>query len=110
MVSIGQSNLPFELAAIPIRAFLHLLTMDDQRRALACICEHLADDGRLIFNIFDPNLEMIAGPFGPLGPSEKRQSEFVRPDTGRRVIVCDTNNEGTWTVRPSPRQDRRAAY
>src|SRR5262249_7213750 len=42
----------FNLVMIPYRAFLHLLTPKEQRQALTCIYEHLADNGRLIFNIF----------------------------------------------------------
>ena len=80
----------FKLVTIPYRAFLHLLTPEDQRRALGCIREHLVDEGRLIFNIFDPKLEIIAGHSGPLGTALKKQTEFVHPDSGRRVAVWDT--------------------
>lgn len=80
----------FKLVTIPFRAFLHLLTPEDQRRSLRCIREHLADEGRLVLNIFDPNLEMIAGHLGSLGPALKKQDEFVYPGTGNRVIVWDT--------------------
>ena len=85
--SLGQR---FKLAIIPYRAFLHLLTPEDQRQALSCIREHLADDGRLVFNIFDPRLEIITAHFGSLGACLKRGAEFVHPDTGHRVIVWDT--------------------
>jgi hypothetical protein len=77
----------FKLVTIPYRAFLHLLTPKDQRQALLCIREHLADDGRLIFNVFDPNLELIAASLGPLGSALKKDSEFIHPDTGHRVVV-----------------------
>lgn len=80
----------FKLVTIPYRAFLHLLTPNDQRQALICIREHLTEDGRLIFNIFDPSLEIIAAHLGPLGSALKKDSEFVHPDTGHRVIVWDT--------------------
>lgn len=80
----------FNLAMIPYRAFLHLLTPEDQRQALTCIREHLADDGRLVFNIFDPRLEIITAHFGSLGTAMKKGAEFVHPDTGHRVIVWDT--------------------
>jgi SAM-dependent methyltransferase len=80
----------FPLVTIPYRAFLHLLTPKDQRQALLCIREHLADDGRLIFNVFDPSLEVIAAHSGPLGPALKKDCEFIHLDTARRVIVWDT--------------------
>jgi len=80
----------FNLAMIPYRAFLHLLTIADQRQALACIRDHLVDGGRLVLNVFDPRLETIVAHRGSLGSALKLDSEFVHPDTGRRVIVWDT--------------------
>lgn len=80
----------FNLITIPYRAFLHLLTSEDQKKALICIREHLADEGLLILNIFDPRLDIITAHFGPLGSSMKKESEFVHPETGHRVIVWDT--------------------
>jgi len=77
----------FSLITIPYRAFLHLLTPKAQRQALECIREHLADDGRLIFNIFDPSLDMIVSSLGLGGTSLKRDSEFIHPETGNQVIV-----------------------
>ena len=49
----------FELAIIPFRGFLALLTVEDQQRALARIRDHLAPGGRLVFNIFVPDLNML---------------------------------------------------
>lgn len=80
----------FKLVMIPYRAFLHLLTVEDQRRALACVREHLTEDGRLVFNVFDPSLDIIGGHFGPLGTAVKKHTEFVYPATNRRVIVWDS--------------------
>lgn len=77
----------FDLITIPYRAFLHLLTSKAQRQALSCLREHLTDTGRLIFNIFDPSHELIAARLGPLGAALHKDSEFIHPDTDRRVIV-----------------------
>lgn len=85
--SLGRQ---FPLILIPYRAFLHLLTPKDQRQALTCIREHLTADGRLIFNVFDPNLELLAAQMGPLGTALRKDSEFVHPETGRRVMVWFT--------------------
>ena len=87
--SFGQR---FKLITIPYRAFLHLLTPEDERQALTCIREHLAADGRLIFNIFDPNLEIITAHMGRLGPALKKMQEFVHPETSRRVVQWDTRH------------------
>lgn len=80
----------FNLVMIPYRAFLHLLTPKDQRQALYCVREHLTDDGQLIFNVFDPNLEMITAHLGPLGAALKKDSEFTHPETGHHVIAWNS--------------------
>jgi SAM-dependent methyltransferase len=85
--SLGRQ---FDLITIPYRAFLHLLTSKAQRQALTCMREHLTDAGRLIFNIFDPSHELIAARLGPLGATLQKDSEFVHPDSGHRVIVWFT--------------------
>ena len=41
------------------RGFLALLTVEDQRRTLTRIREHLAPGGKLAFNIFVPDLNML---------------------------------------------------
>ena len=75
----------FDLAIIPFRSFLHLMTPADQRQALGRVREHLADGGRLVFNIFDPRLEVIASHLGQSASLEK-ESEFTHPETGRQVV------------------------
>src|SRR5947207_2493466 len=50
----------FRLITIPFRPFQHLLTVRDQLACLACIRRHLAPDGRLVFDLFNPSLEAIA--------------------------------------------------
>ena len=80
----------FNLVMIPYRAFLHLITPEDQRRALGCIHRHLADGGRLVLNVFDPLLDVIADHFSSLGSAAKHIAEFTHPETDRRVIVSDT--------------------
>ena len=74
------------LITVPYRAFLYLLTLKDQRQALACIHRHLSPRGRLILNIFDPDVETLATHSGPLGSVLKRDLVFQHPHTGRRVI------------------------
>lgn len=80
----------FSLVMIPYRAFLHLLTVEDQKRALRCIHDHLVEGGRLVLNNFDPRLETIVAHRSSLGSALKLDSEFSHPETGRRVLVWDT--------------------
>jgi SAM-dependent methyltransferase len=50
----------FDLILIPFRAFQHLLDTASQRSCLTAVRRHLAGDGRLVFDVFDPNLAKIA--------------------------------------------------
>ncbi|MBM3933473.1 MAG: class I SAM-dependent methyltransferase [SAR202 cluster bacterium] len=50
----------FKLVIIPFRGFLSLLTVDDQVKCLETIRRHLEPDGRLIFDIFVPDPQMLA--------------------------------------------------
>lgn len=50
----------FELIIVPFRAFLHLLTMDDQLAALKTMRAHLAPGGKLMLNFFYPDPEFIS--------------------------------------------------
>ncbi len=80
----------FTLATIPYRAFLHLLTSKDQRQALTRIRDHLTDNGRLVLNIFDPDLELIAAAMGPHGSALRKDSECIDPETGHRILLWFT--------------------
>ena len=80
----------YSLITIPFRAFLHLLTQEDQRQTLHRVREHLTDGGRLVFNIFDPRIDIIAAHEGDLGAAMKKVSEFVNPASGNRVVAWDT--------------------
>jgi len=47
----------FKLITIAANSFLHMLTIEDQEKALACVREHLSEDGILIISIFNPKLD-----------------------------------------------------
>ena len=49
----------FRLVMIPFRGFLSLLSVADQVQTLTNVKRHLAPDGRLVFNIFVPDLNML---------------------------------------------------
>jgi len=57
-------NHKFSLIAIPARAFLHNLTVDDQLNTLKSCQKHLATSGKLIINFFYPSREVIADTYG----------------------------------------------
>ena len=82
----------FALVTIPFRPFQHLLTVGDQLDCLRSIHAHLRDGGRLILDLFNPSLDMLAN--RPLGVEMPEGPPFQMPD-GRKVTrsfkVVDPN-------------------
>lgn len=76
----------FELVIIPFRPFQHLIGVDDQMACLKHVHSHLRTGGRLAFDVFQVNLDMITDP----GIFEEREdmAEFKLAD-GRRLRRCD---------------------
>jgi SAM-dependent methyltransferase len=69
----------FGLVIIPFRSFLLLLTVEQQRSCLACVRDHLVEDGRLALNIFNPSIPGIADWLGnKRGLWQRRQDEQRR--------------------------------
>lgn len=50
----------FALATVPFRPFQHLLTVEDQTAALHAIHRHLDPGGRLVFDVFNPDMRLLA--------------------------------------------------
>lgn len=55
-------NKKFNLIISPFRVFQHLLTIDDQLKALNGIYEHLEPGGRLMFDVFNPDFKRMINP------------------------------------------------
>jgi SAM-dependent methyltransferase len=76
---LGRS---FNLITLPFRPFQHLVSVEEQISCLAAIRRHLADEGRLILDLFNPSLDALV----TRSPGEEfgDEPEFVTSD-GRRV-------------------------
>lgn len=72
----------FALVTIPFRPFQHLLTVDDQLSCLRCIHRHLTPGGRLILDLFNPSIDLLAN--RPTNVIQAEGEPFTMPD-GRRV-------------------------
>lgn len=57
--SIGKK---FNLIISPFRVFQHLVTIDEQLKALNCFYNHLESGGRLIFDVFNPDFKRMVNP------------------------------------------------
>lgn len=73
----------FRLVTIPFRPFQHLLTVEDQLACLAAIRRHLAPEGRLVFDVFNPWIHILAKPAD--GAERDEEPPFTMPDG--RIIV-----------------------
>ena len=73
----------FRLVTIPFRPFQHLVTVDDQLACLSAIRRHLAAEGRLVFDVFNPSIHNLAKPAD--GAETDEEPSFTLPD-GRTVI------------------------
>ena len=73
----------FALVTLPFRPFQHLVTVDDQLSCLRSINRHLVAGGRLILDLFNPSLPVLAQ--DNEGREFAEEPEFVTPD-GRRVV------------------------
>jgi SAM-dependent methyltransferase len=72
----------FRLITIPFRPFQHLITIEDQLSCLNCIHRHLAHEGRLILDLFNPSLKFLVDDDASVEMLDV--PEFVMPD-GRKV-------------------------
>jgi SAM-dependent methyltransferase len=75
----------FRLVTLPFRPFQHLTTVEDQLACLGCIHRHLAPQGRLVLDLFNPSLNYLTS--DTLGLEMSEEPEFSMPD-GRRVTRC----------------------
>ena len=72
----------FGLITIPFRPFQHLLTVEDQIACLTSVRRHLVENGRFIFDLFNPSLEILVKT--ELGKEIETEPQFSLPD-GRKV-------------------------
>lgn len=72
----------FHTAIIPFRAFQHLIDVNDQLSCLKNINKHLKKNGRLIFDVFQVNLDVITRPI--TGEEIEDVPEYELPD-GRKL-------------------------
>jgi SAM-dependent methyltransferase len=73
----------YALITIPFRAFMHLLTTEDQIAALRCMREHLEPGGALVLNFFYPSFDRIVQP----DDEPRIEREFPHPETGLPVVL-----------------------
>jgi SAM-dependent methyltransferase len=71
------------LVTIPFRPFQHLISVEDQVACLQNIRRHLQPGGRLVLDLFNPSIPLLADDTRLTGWGS--EPEFTMPD-GRRVV------------------------
>lgn len=105
----------FSLVTIPFRPFQHLLTVEDQLSCLLSIRRHLVAGGKLILDVFNPSLPLLADEQYLREHGE--EPEFTTDDGRKvvrraRIVSRDyfnqiTHNESTYYVtHPDGREER----
>lgn len=89
----------FDLIVIAANALLHLHDADDIVQCFRAVRRHLAPGGRFAFDVFNPNVRLLAGADGMRRP----RTSFTDPDRGDvQVDVADAYDaaaqvtRGTW--------------
>ena len=80
-VDLGTDR--FNLVTIPFRSFLSLLSVPDQMHTLDNIRSLLAPGGRLVFNVFVPDLNMLVS----TGDTPYHYRDVTDPATGMRWVL-----------------------
>lgn len=73
----------FPLAIVPFHGLLSLLSLKDIERTLLNIRRHLTPEGKLIFDIFVPDLNMMVQD----GDVPYHFRDVTDPNTGRRLVI-----------------------
>lgn len=86
----------FNLIIIPYRAFLHMHSVEDQKKTLKNIYNHLAPNGTLIMNMFFPRIDVMDSYMNQLGTVVKHV-KTLEANNGNRKIVFDSREYSSYS-------------
>ncbi len=89
----------FDLIFIPINSLCHLEETADVRDCLAAVRRHLAPDGRVVIDVFNPSLEILSrdpSRWHDLGTFESAAGRTVRLSERNRYDRATQVNAITW--------------
>ena len=98
----------FKLIVVARNSLLHLLSTADLLAALTAVGRHLAEDGIFAFDIFNPNVRLLASPPGQRFPvMEVNTSRFgpLTVEDTREYDSANQVNRGTWYISTVDRKD-----
>ena len=98
----------FSLIIVARNSLLHLLTTEDLLAAFTAVRRHLARDGVFAFDIFNPNVALLARPAGQRFPvMEERTAQFgpLSVEATNDYDAATQVNRATWYVSTADRRD-----
>ena len=98
----------FDLIFVARNSLLHLLSTMDLLAAFSVVRRHLAPDGVFAFDIFNPNVKVLASPFGQRFPvMELGTSPFgpLRVEVTNAYDAANQVNRATWYISTAATQD-----
>ena len=102
----------FNLIFVARNSLLHLLSTADLLAALTAVRRHLAPDGVFAFDVFNPDVRLLARPpgqrfpvmevstagFGPLSVEETQRLRSRDPGEPRDLVYLDADQPDAWIV------------
>jgi len=98
----------FNLIIVARNSLLHLLSTEDQLAALTAVRRHLTRDGVFAFDIFNPNVALLARPAGQRSPvMEERTTPFgpLSVEATNDYDAATQVNRATWYISTPDRRD-----
>ena len=98
----------FDFIFVARNSLLHLLTTADLLAALAAVNDHLAPGGVFAFDVFNPDVRLLARPAGERFPvMEANTASFgsLRVETTNDYDSTTQVNRGTWYISTPDRPD-----
>ena len=98
----------FDLIIVARNSLLHLLSTADLLAALTAVRRHLAPDGVFAFDIFNPDVRLLARPPGERSPVMEVSSSRFGPLSVEATHDYDSAtqvNRGTWYISAPDRRD-----
>jgi SAM-dependent methyltransferase len=97
----------FKLIIVARNSLLHLLSTEDLLAALSAVRRHLAPDGVFAFDIFNPNLALLARPAGQRFPVMEESTTFgpLSVEATNDYDAATQVNRATWYISTPDRRD-----
>lgn len=91
LTSLDLGDARFALVTAPFRVIQHLVSRDEQRAWLAAVARHLAPGGELLFDVFQPQFDLVSE--GAAGAVDVERTDAATGRPVRRVAWVEHQPE-----------------